>query len=71
MLVKQIGKRIMNNDPTTRSDLIHILSKLHSAQRGVERIENSGQNMRTIRQNLAFLIDGIVEWENYRKEDEK
>lgn len=59
----------MTEDNSTHSEISHILSKLRCAQRGVERIENSGQNMKTIRQNLAFLIDGIVEWENYRKEE--
>lgn len=57
----------MSKESSINSELSHILSKLHSAQRGVERIEQ-GKNMRTIKQNISFLIDGIEEWKEINKE---
>lgn len=42
------------NDDNTLSDLFHILTCLQAAQRSVERVR-----MKTIQQNLKYMIDDV------------
>lgn len=44
------------------SDIFVLLCYLDCALSRIEILENKGVKMRTIKQNLEFLIDGIGEW---------
>lgn len=49
----------MTEDNSIHSELIHTLSKLRSAQRGVERLEAQGKYRKSVSMNLGYLIRDI------------
>jgi len=57
----------MNDESVTISELGHILSKLQAAQRGLGRVDG----MKTVKQNLDYLIEDVKVRQSELKEDVK
>lgn len=56
----------MTKDNSIHSEISHILSKLHSAQRSIERLDG----LKTVKENIKYIIEDLQEELEYTKEVE-